>query len=251
MTNLNPDKWNPSDIFLIKNSSDVVKHLDSIDNINDYNTYFSEFKDIIGISLKKSDKEALHGAIALESVMSLKDSNHKKLKIVDNMVEIKTNLKTQLKELRESQLSDLIFISKFQSKNINDNIDSLTPSSANFKKSLPLGIAFLTQNCNDVKSFLDLIKLAYLTASSKHPLSCVHFKADDEHISKIVNEEDFNFKFEKIIIPLNGDTNIIFAININNEPIKLQLRSKGSRPQFIIVKTDATKGEFKNIKEFE
>lgn len=250
LSGINADKWNPSDIFLIKNSSNVLKMINDIDNIMDYNNYISQFDDVIGISLKKGEREALHGSISLDNVIKT-SALGQKLNINDDFDIIKENLKLQLNQIKSSPMADLVFLSKTVSKNINDNIDNLNPSSSNFKKSLPLGIEFLTRICNNIDKTNETIKYAYLTAVSKHPLSCSYYKADDGHIKLFNNKNNFDFKLEKIIIPLNGDTNVIFLLSINNEPIKLQLRSKGSKPQFMVIKTNLPKVNIENIRNFK
>ena len=65
------DKWNPSDIFLIKKGVDVLSKIKQMENVVQINQYLAEFDEVIGVSLKKGDTDAAHGAISLDNVVAM------------------------------------------------------------------------------------------------------------------------------------------------------------------------------------
>lgn len=229
------DKWNPSDIFLIKKGVDVLSKIKQMENVVQINQYLAEFDEVIGVSLKKGDTDAAHGAISLDNVVAMQ-SLGQPLTTSTSLEKNKQSIYNNLKKVHHSAIANLVEITKCSEYNLKQAIDQLNPKSDNFNKSFPPAIEFLTRICADVQHANDVITMAYLTAVSKHPLSCPHYKADGTKIVLIDHDQASDVKLNKIIVPLNGDTNVIFALTVDGKGIKLQLRSKGSKPQFIVLK---------------
>lgn len=233
------DKWNPSDIFLIKKGVDVLSKIKQMENVVQINQYLAEFDEVIGVSLKKGDTDAAHGAISLDNVVAMQ-SLGQPLMTSTSLEKNKQSIYNNLKKLHHSAIANLIEITKCTEHNLKQAIEQLNPKSNNFNKSFPPAIEFLTRICNDVQHANDVITMAYLTAVSKHPLSCPHYKADGTKIILIDHDQSSDIKLDKIVVPLNGDTNVIFVLTVDGKGIKLQLRSKGSKPQFIVLKETVT-----------
>nr|DAU07896.1 MAG TPA: hypothetical protein [Caudoviricetes sp.] len=235
MKRVSSDKWNPSDIFLIKKGVDVLSKIKQMENVVQINQYLAEFDEVIGVSLKKGDTDAAHGAISLDNVVAMQ-SLGQPLTTSTSLEKNKQSIYNNLKKVHHSAIANLVEITKCSEYNLKQAIDQLNPKSDNFNKSFPPAIEFLTRICADVQHANDVITMAYLTAVSKHPLSCPHYKADGTKIVLIDHDQASDVKLNKIIGPLNGDTNVIFALTVDGKGIKLQLRSKGSKPQFIVLK---------------
>ena len=158
LSKLSPDKWNPSDIFLVKNSKNVLNDLSDINDILTLNDYILKSKNIIGISLKKSEDEALHGSVALEKIN--KDLNlGSSFTVIKNLDDVKQKLRIDLMKLQKTKISQFLYITKYETKNLSYEIEQMEPQSSNFFKSFPLGIEFLTRICNH--DFENILKHAY------------------------------------------------------------------------------------------
>lgn len=225
----NFDKWNPSDIYLVK------KWNPDTSNIIAYNNYVFNEKtlDVIGISLKKGEKEALHGAIALNVVnkkfgkpsLSVK-FNKKDEKFVNEMTKL-------LLKIKQNKFADKIYCHTNGKKTFTDSLNNIVITSPNYFKSIPVTLEFLANAGDDLE---DILKFAALSAMSISPNSCTYYKVEGNKLS-IVPAGKSSIEIKRLRIKLNGDTDCIADYVYNNNQYKLQIRSKGSLPQFIVVKT--------------
>lgn len=240
------DKWNPSDIYFIKQN---INSAPSFKTVEELNSYLATFTDIIGVSLKGSS--ALHGAIALNSIFDkikeLRKPNVKEWKVGKTLTpEQKKEFKSLLNKVKSAAKScpyevNLYLSNKTKynlSTNMDEMLNNMNISSENWGQSIPITLAYLAQ-LNTEQLWEKFIFRGYCLASSQTYESAQYLKADGRgHIEIIkpgVNEADF--KCFQCRIPLSGETNVVFEAQYNGEPLKLQFRSKGSKPQLIIIKT--------------
>jgi hypothetical protein len=218
-------------------------------NIKSYNKYIGENNDVIGISLKKNAYESLHGSyslfhlakeydIKLTEPRQIFDSCSKKL-MYNYFKKIQKHLKFPcfVYEYKEG----LCAIQQIQ---------QIQPRSKNFTKSILPSFEFLSIVAENDLDLGNIIKFALLTSMGISQNSCSHYKAEGCKITVISNIYKPEIEIERVRIKINGETDTIFDIKINGVCAKLQLRSKGSLPQFIYIKTrDKLKGiTIKNIK---
>lgn len=239
----NLDKWNPSDVYLIKNSLNIS--LTKYKDIIEYNQFIHGNDDIIGISLKKSQKEALHGAISLNVVAKQYNISNFSVKYNSKNSRFMSDMEKMLKEIKKSKFSNKIFVHSPTGK-IKTDLESLKIESTNYYKSVPVALEFLSKIGNNLEN---AIKYAIIHAMSMSPLSCGHYKIEGSKFSVV--PEKFTLTIDRIRIKLNGNTDTIFDFTFNNKKMKLQLRSKGSLPQFIVIKTSDSATDIINIKQLK
>ena len=223
----NLDKWNPADVYLIKGQPKLNKT-----NIITFNECIhNKDRDIIGISLKKGAHEALHGAIALNVILST--FKIPKLTSVPNTKDkaFKKFIHSKIKELKSHPLKSIIYV-HIADEDVEKSIDDMRITSNNYFKAIPHAINFIAESGNKLT---DALKYAVMAASSQSPESCSHFKLQGSHLSEM--PEPLDIEILKIRLKLNGDADTVIDFKLNNVQMKLQLRSKGSLPQFIIIKT--------------
>lgn len=231
----NLDKWNPADVYLIKKFNAPTK------NIIEYNDYIAESGDVIGISLKKGATEALHGAIAMNVVLSEFKKPKESVTNTSNNEKFKKDFAASILKLKNHPLKSKIF-AHTGDLSVSKAIAMMDIKSNNFFKSTPLGINFVNTAGKDLEA---MIKFAMMQSMSISPKSCAHWKLEGAHLSFMPVK--FTFELLKIRIKINGNTDTIFDFKFNNKQMKLQLRSKGSLPQFIIVKTAESPSDIVNI----
>lgn len=228
LTKLNPDKWNPADFFLIKDNYNIP----TFKSYQELNSSINEFDKIIGISLKKSSDEALYGAFALNNLSNKYGFSN--FRII-NFSKFDENFKKFLKkELKELQSKSNILV-RLQDINFDINYTKVSNSnvSNNFFKSVPYCVKFLNEFINN-KHYDDILYEIVASCLSKLPQSSNFYKVMGSTFEKYENTP-FSVKIDKIILSLNGETDIKMLITVDNHKYKLQLRSKGTLPQFMIV----------------
>lgn len=268
LAELGQDKWNPSDVFLIRdyNPSSV--------DLNDrlaYNSYIHnpdlEKAEVIGISLKAS--KSLHGAFSLRNLgkqfgfeVSTKYKTY-------NSTETKTKFKKLIKEIAKKYKEDefCYFISEIV-KDKFAGVDGLVQNSTdldeiyenlkklekagklgnNHFKSLIPALEFLA----DVEDIRAAVKYAVLIAMSIDISSCPHYKVYADKFYFINSSQiSQDIELKHIKIKLNGDNDVIFEIDVNGSLKKFQLRSKDTLPQFILYDRVDTTHKKLDIKKLE
>ena len=260
LSDLNPDKWNPSDIYLVKGNYKSALASKSIEELN---SKLNKFDDIIGISLKGA--EALHGAASLGTIF-------KKLKIKDPNVskwDVKTD--SNLDEKQKKDLKELLSKIKKQSKSCNYDvgvfisskskveksndidtlINNLKVESSNWGQSLPITLGYLCE-LKTPEQWNKFIFRAYCVAGSKTFESASYYKVEGNgHFEKCVpGLDEKKFKCNRCRIEISGGTAVIFDAEYDGTALKLQFRSKGSRPQMIVIHTSETSW-FKPLSELK
>jgi hypothetical protein len=234
----NEDKWNPSDVYLIKKLSLPTK------NIVYYNQYIFEQGDVIGISLKKSSKEALHGAIALNVISQMFNGPKYTAKHTSMTPAAINDIIKYTKILKKSNVP--VFVHS-DGNNLNEIVQKINPESKNYYKSIIPALQFLSDNVNQLE---DVFKAAVLSAMSISPKSCAHYKLQGGDLSIMPSGQQL-IEIIRLRIKLNGDTDTLIDFKFNGKQMKLQLRSKGSLPQFIIVKTAENPSGLYNISQMK
>lgn len=235
----NLDKWNPADIYFIK------KWNPPKDCIAKYNEYVSMSGDVIGVSLKKGEKEALHGAIALNVVSTEFGKGKHSVKYKDKSDAFIKDTVKSLKSLKQHPMKSKIFVHS-ANKDFEQSLKMMEIKSANYFKSVPPSIEFLKNSGKDLERML---KFAIMHAMSISPKSCPHYKLEGAKLSKV--PEPFEIEIIRIRIKINGNTDTVTDFKFNGKQMKLQLRSKGSLPQFTIIKTAENPKDIFKISEMK
>ena len=89
-----------------------------------------------------------------------------------------------------------------------------------------------------------------------HEKCCPHLKVTSDSINQINKDAVTSVHLNKIVVPLDGSIHILFDLMVvhqdgHESPIKLQLRSKGSAPQFIIIKEQIKTDTLKPLKQYK
>jgi len=218
-------------------------------DISAYNKYIGSNNDVIGISLKKSSSESLHGSFALFNLV--KEYNiklsfpRKKFDRYSREIMYRYFEKIQ----RCLNFPCLVYEYK-EGLSAMKQIQQFKPKSENFTKSILPSFEFLSIVAENNLNLDSMIEFALLTAMCISPNSCSHYKIEGSKISNVSNDNKPKIEIERVRIKINGETDTIFDVKINGNESKLQLRSKGSLPQFIYIKTrDNIKGTIlKNVK---
>lgn len=216
------DKWNPSDIYFIKNYNL------NFNDIFTFNDYVSNEKNMIGISLKKGSKEAMHGSYSLANLSSMYGIPF--VKSTFNSIE---DAKPEIQKLFNSMLSRKYYV-KTKAKTIEEGVNSLEPKSTNFLISIIPQLHFFSKVKKD--ELEEILKTAILTSMSMAPFSCKHWKLEGKVLTSIPKDNKV-VEIGKIILPLNGDINTLIEFKFNRKNMLCSLRSKGSQPQFNILKS--------------
>lgn len=258
LSKLNPDKWNPSDLFLIKKGSLISDKL-KMKNIVNFNKYVSSNTDIIGISLKESESGALHGSVSGRKVLEY-------LRIPDVSTSSENEINTFFGNLKYfSKMGTQCFVktsldgpnyfenAKTELTNLLKEVEhegqTISPISPNFFKSMREGITVFNKLFEYVKknghSLNEVFKTIYQYTSSQLSTSCGYEKIMGSYYHHIKNKTIKHFGISGIYIPCNGETQIISTIKIDkSQNYTLQFRSKGGAPQFILIKRVSTKNGY-------
>ena len=247
LAGISADKWNPSDIFLISNEVKAFSKND-FNHIMEFNRFIAEdlqnSKPIIGISLKKSDKLALHGAASVSTILTLLNSTSKIKSAPSNPSGqlSKTGILTASGYLQKLKNNPLVYIhGKHEDRSFNDLLSNLRFGSVNFNKSFFNALEFLTI-INDA-NFENNLKYGILLAMSITAVSCSHYKASGSSISIVKTQshiEYFNsIKINRVRIKLNGENDTIIDYSIGGINKKAQIRSKNPTvPQVMLVSSN-------------
>lgn len=245
------DRWNPADAMLVKKGAFPINN-EYTSNIVDFNNYIGKCEDVIGISLKKSDKEAMQGSVSLGTILG----ELPQLKVaVTKYKDVKSTfpvVHNQLKKLQNSKIADLIYCSGVGSdvhKRIvaDNNADDIKLRNGTFVNSIPNVLEFLIAACDDKDVFIDICNMCYLWAASRTPKSCNFYKASESGCKFVDVHTAVDFKLNKIVIPLDGSSRITFDITVDGNYWSMIARAKQERgfPQFVIehkqLKTTALK----------
>lgn len=242
------DKWNPSDIYLVKKGVTLPK----CKTITELNSYLAEFNDIIGVSLKGA--EALHGALSFQNALSLLGKNIKLNNAKSNQPKGEAltpdNLEKYLKLMKEVQNITKSFskidvvvtqdeLSKTDlQKELRDMAQTFTPNSGDWGSSILPGLSALSQLKNE-KEWEDFAFITYATASSRAPFACPHYKAYGSGKIELVEPglDKAKFEINQFRIPMSGAIHILLDISYEGNPKTIQFRSKGggSLPQGMIL----------------
>lgn len=242
------DKWNPSDIFLIREYNPTPEDTKDVVSFNNYIHSHASNAPVIGISLKKD--ESLHGSFSLNNAIKGLGANitiaipnreigDESIDYIGGLVKkvvskhrsdsrffFQSALKSDYTKLAgivssmPTRLVDILANLKAIGQGLGQNyIISITPS-----------LQFLA-GVDDIDA---AISYAALVAMSIDPRSCPHYKVQGANLEEMGTHMEI--VLTAVRIKLNGDNDVIFDITANGVPLKLQLRSKGSLPQFIIIK---------------
>lgn len=134
---------------------------------------------------------------------------------------------------------------------IKKNIDKQS-----FIRSFPAALKFLTHAYQNKERLEEAIETAYCIAGSMHEKCCPHLKVTSDSIKQINKDAVTSVQLNKIVVPLDGSIHILFDLMVvhqdgHESPIKLQLRSKGSAPQFIIIKEQIKTDTLKPLKQYK
>lgn len=257
------DKWNPSDIYLIKKGI----RLPNFKTITDLNNYLAEFNDIIGVSLKGS--AALHGALSFQNALSLIGKNIKlsgySAKQPKGEKLTPQNLEKYLKVMKEvqsitkkfSKIDVVVTKDELSKTDLNTDLRSMAetfiPNSADWGASILPGLNALAQ-LNTEKQWEDFAFITYATASSRAPFACPHYKAYGTGKIELVSPglDKSKFEIKQFRIPMSGAIHILLDISYEGHSKTIQFRSKGggSLPQGMIlnsVPTDKGRMYLKNL----
>jgi len=243
LSKLKADKWNPADVYLIHKTFNIseIKFL----SLGELNSYLGSNEKVIGISLKKSNELANHGKASL-SLTTYKKRIPKRFSITvkDHKTKVTTITKDGQTMLNEymttiSQRFDNLYYRSNEGP-IFDQIRTATIKSDNYDKSLPVILDWICQHTNQA-DLEDSIKALVYHALSLNLLSCPHLKCygSDKTIVQVGEKPDV--AINKIFFKLNGDTDVIFEVQIKNTRYKAQIRSFGSIPQLELKKSDTGK----------
>lgn len=229
-----PDKWNPADIFIIREGFSIQKTAD----INEYNDQFNNFNNIVGISLKKSEDGALHGSAGLttiEQLIDAKSKNFSKCTGVGNYgnKDGEEFLKEYIKDiqlLKTHRGKVVCYIDKTKNS-IEDTMNSLTTDKG-WKKCYMDLLDFLLKYRNDLDSAMTYL---YNFANSTVDFSAPHFKVMGKNAVK-VEPKMKNVEVVGIHIPLSDVRYIWLELNVDGEKkwMKGRPKNKGTKPQFMI-----------------
>lgn len=245
LSGLKPDRWNPSDIMLIKRDLRVFRQAMKQNDIYKFNGFFDGmYDDIIGISLKGS--VSLHGSVAVSSILSHPLAvkalgGFKGYALPANAFEGDSlsakGISAIIGMLKKCAKRKLIAGALVPNE---DLISAMAkwPVNAVWAKSYPYALAMLA-SCRSDADLEDLAWVGYMYSTSRiDGVSCNYWKAVAGHKLEFykANLNRNLFKLLGVRIPLNGDMSVSFDIQYDGEVNKLQFRSKGSLPQFIAMK---------------
>lgn len=271
LANLNQDKWNPADLFFIKKNNKISDKL-KLKSIFRFNNYISSNYEVIGISLKESESGALHGSISGRSflsnligpgiISSIKSRVPKKFnnnfkKEVETFFKNSKFFSSKGIKIRflanENPKEELLDLLERFSQNSNLKTADGKAISSNFFISISESIVIFNEifkeakkSTDSVKSLTEIFKLIYQFTSSQLSKSCGYEKVMGTTWHHVQNKEIKKFSVDGIYIPCDGETQIL-TTTVEGKKYTLQLRSKGSNPQFILLAKDFNNSSFKKF----
>lgn len=272
LSGVHQDKWNPADLFFIKKNNKISDKL-KLKSICRFNNYISSNYEVIGISLKESEAGALHGSISGRSFLSQligsgivnsiksrvpkKFNNNFKKEVETFFKNLKFFSNKGIKILflaKENPKDELLDLLERFSKNSNTKTSDGKAISPNFFISISESIVIFNEifeeakkNTDAAKRLTENFKLVYQFTSSQLSMSCGYEKIMGTTLHHVKNKEFKKFSVDKIYIPCNGETQILTTIAVESKKCTLQLRSKGSTPQFILLAKDFNNSNFKKF----
>ena len=273
LANLNQDKWNPADLFFIKKNNKISDKL-KLKSILRFNNYISSNYEVIGISLKESESGALHGSISGRSFLSnligpgiissiksrvpqkFNNSFKKEVETFFGNLKFFSSKGIKIRFLaNKNPKEELIDLLKNFSQNSNLKTADGKAISSNFFISISESIVIFNEifkeakkSTDSVKSLTEIFKLVYQFTSSQLSKSCGYEKVMGTTWHHVQNKEIKKFSVDGIYIPCDGETQILTTTTIvENKKYTLQLRSKGSNPQFILLAKDFNNSSFKKF----
>lgn len=238
------DRWNPSDIILIARDRRAYTEAMQTNNITDLNRFLSDrYGDIRGISLKGS--EAMHGSVAAGSIAGhpLIRDIMKRIKIIDMPLRNNTLTDAQKAEvIRAFAEIQRNKISKIYLRGVEGTLANTIMAwrtvTKRWSKAYPDTLALLMA-CRDDRDLDNLAFVGFMYASSAiNGVSANYWKAEAGKPMYFVEPStDRNaFTLDQVIVPVNGEASTVFNVTYKDKPVKLQFRSKGSKPQFSIIR---------------
>lgn len=233
------DRWNPADVFFAKPGAVPIKS-EHTGNITDYNAYIGACEDVIGISLKKADNQAMHGSVSLGNMLKQLPGIKTAMQKYKSVSETFDTVHKQLKTIQQQPIADIVYCvgegSDIHNRIISGNRENVKLNNGTFINSVPNVLQFIVSGGNDKPTFEDAVKLCYLWAASRTPISCSHYKASATGCKFVDCKTAIEFKLERVIIPLNGNSRIQFDIDVDGNKWSLIARSKqeAAYPQFVI-----------------
>ena len=244
LAGIGEDRWNPSDIMLIARDRKAYNKAMQMDNIVSLNRFLANpYGDIRGISLKGS--RAMHGSVAASSIV-----DHPLIRDIMKRIKI-MHMPLQHNTLTYAQKADVIEafaeiqrnrISKIYLRGVEgtltDTIMAWGTVTDLWSKAYPDTLALLMA-CRDDEDLDNLAFVGFMYASSAiNGVSANYWKAEAGRPMYFVKPStDRNaFKLDQVIVPVNGEASTVFNATYRGEPVKLQFRSKKSKPQFIIIR---------------
>ena len=272
LANLNQDKWNPADLFFIKKNNKISDKL-KLKSIFRFNSYISSNYEVIGISLKESESGALHGSISGRSFLSnligpgiissiksrvpekFNNSFKKEVETFFGNLKFFSSKGIKIRFLaKENPKEELLDLLKRFSQNSNLKTADGKAISSNFFISISESIVIFNEifkeakkSSDPVKSLTEIFKLAYQFTSSQLSKSCGYEKVMGTTWHRVQNKEIKKFSVDGIYIPCDGETQILTTTIVENKKYTLQLRSKGSNPQFILLAKYFNNSSFKRF----
>ena len=236
------DKWNPSDIFILRKGYSVKKYKD----ILEYNTQFLDYKNILGISLKASTEGALHGSAGLTNLEKLLNANGIPLSsgtTTSETDDTETFYNSYIEDIK--QLKNVICYIPKNVKDINSSLESFEPDKG-WKKCYSVLIDFI------LKYRADLNKMAtylYNWAHSSLEISAPYFKVEGDKFSEINPSSQENAELVNIHIPLSAEKFIWLELNVNGKTVWVKGRQKetGSKPQWMLDNAGMAKNKYKVV----
>ena len=273
LSGLNQDKWNPADLFFIRKNNKMSDKL-KLKSILRFNNYISLNYEVIGVSLKESESGALHGSISGRSFLSQligngiinsiksrvpKKFNNSFKKEVEMFFENLKFFSSKGIEIRflakENPKEELLDLLEEFSQNSDLKTSDGKTISSNFFISITESIVIFNEifeeakkNTDAAKRLTENFKLVYQFTSSQLSKSCGYEKIMGTTWHHVQNKEIKKFSVDGIYVPCNGETQILTTTTIvESKKYTIQLRSKGSNPQFILLAKDFNNSNFKKF----
>lgn len=239
------DRWNPSDIFLVKKGITSIPS-DAKTNIVTFNEWVGKCDDVIGISIKKGDVAAQHGSIgvgrAVDAINKIEDLPNLDA-AVENFKTVKASLPTirkQLQTIKQSKVAKYFYVTGTQSQLykalVGEAEDHGEIKNSTFQSAIPMTLQFFVSASKTPSQFEDVIKMCYLYAASRTPTSCNFWKVGQEHAVFVDQKTAVDFKVNKVIVPLNGNSTILIECNVNGNRwfVTSRSRRENTKPLFSI-----------------
>lgn len=229
LTGLAEDKWNPADLFLVKPTYRIKKYK----TYQELNKEINSFDNIIPVDLKKSDCCAFGGSYALNNLSGKYGlPNFKNIKYKsfdDNFFKFFKECIIKLKNHKNSN----IIRARTNNNNLTDIYNEIASNvkATNFFNGFPPSLAFVASSSNHLD---DIIFEVICNCLGRNPLSSNFYKVSGNQL-EICDCLPSDLKIEYCVVSCNGDADIKWNVKIDGRLWKLQLRSKGSLPQFILI----------------